>query len=465
MVFNSLEFAVFLAIVFPLYLVLPRRGQNLMLLAASYVFYGMWDWRFLGLLIASTAVDFLCGLAIDREQREAHRRRWLWLSVAVNLSFLGFFKYFDFFAESLQRLLASLGIDAGLSTLGIYLPVGISFYTFQSMSYTIDVYRRQLPATRHPLDFALYVAFFPQLVAGPILRASYFMAQVLSPRRVTAEGVSEGTWLIFFGLFKKVFIADNLAPIVERIYAAPGEFSGPHVIIGIYAFAWQIYCDFSGYSDIARGLGKIMGFDIRLNFNLPYFARDPTDFWNRWHISLSLWLRDYLFNPLGGNRRRTLRNLVITMGLGGLWHGAAWHFVAWGLFCGCVLVVYRLVQGERRVKAPSRRRLVTEMIINFNWFCLSLILFRAASLGDFGLAMRQIATDWAFTWPVIRDGLLVFAYALPLFVMELFMFRTGDHMAVWRLPGWARVLLYTAMYFAITLGGALYGPQFYYFQF
>ena len=297
-----------------------------MLLVASYAFYGAWDWRFLGLIVLSTVVDYVVGMSLAATGDPRRRQFLVTASIVANLGILGLFKYAGFFAKSLVGLGASLGVEIPAFALDVVLPVGISFYTFQTLSYTIDIYRGTLKPTRRFLDFALFVAFFPQLVAGPIERASRLLPQVLQPRHVTWEKFGSGSWLILWGLFKKVVIADNLAFLVNAVYATDASPTGWQVVAGTVAFAWQIYCDFSGYSDIARGLARLMGFELMVNFNLPYAARSPADFWRRWHISLSTWLRDYLYIPLGGNQGgalRTYRNLGLTMLLGGLWHGAA----------------------------------------------------------------------------------------------------------------------------------------------
>ena len=269
MLFNSLEFAIFFPLVLGLYVCFRRRGQNLLLLAASYLFYGWWDWRFLSLIFVSTVVDYFCGRAIGATTEPKRRKRWLWLSVGVNLGILGFFKYFDFFASSLTDLLSLVGMRANPGTLNILLPVGISFYTFQTMGYTIDVYRGRMEPRRNFLDFALFVSFFPQLVAGPIERARVLLPQIENPRRITFAGLSDGVYLIAWGLFKKIFIADNLARYVDPVFTDAGPVQGAAVLLAVYAFAFQIYCDFSGYSDIARGCAKCLGFELMVNFNLP----------------------------------------------------------------------------------------------------------------------------------------------------------------------------------------------------
>ncbi|MEM7230001.1 MAG: MBOAT family O-acyltransferase, partial [Planctomycetota bacterium] len=346
MQFNSLHFAAFFALV--LTAVAASRShvrvRNCIILAASYYFYGSWDYRFLSLIVISTLIDYACGRMLNvrtmQDQPPARSRRdraVLAVSLCSNLGILGFFKYFDFFVTSTSAMLEELGVTVHVSTLNIILPVGISFYTFQTLSYTIDLYRGKVRTEDSLLNFAVYVAYFPQLVAGPIERARHLLPQVQSPHAVDWAQLNSGFFLIGWGLFKKVVIADNIAVIVDLVFASETN-TGLSTVLGVYAFAIQIYCDFSGYVDIARGAARCMGFDLMQNFNLPYFATNPSDFWRRWHISLSTWLRDYLYIPLGGSkcgRTRTYINLMLTMVLGGLWHGAAWTFVVWGIYLSC----------------------------------------------------------------------------------------------------------------------------------
>src|SRR3982751_809052 len=353
-VFNSLHFVWFFLVVYALYRVLPHRGQNWLLLVASYYFYAAWDYRFLGLLVASTLVDYTCGLALAAIRDQRRRRAVMWLSIGFNLTLLGFFKYFNFFADNLHVIFGALGWRLDFVMLRVLLPVGISFYTFVTMSYVIDVYRREITPSRNLLDFAVFVAYFPHLVAGPILRATKLLPQIATPRRITSMQIREGLWLIAWGFFQKIFVADNLAPIASRVFAPGAHETGINVLLGTYAFAFQIYGDFAGYSNIARGTSKLMGIELIENFRFPYLVRSAQDFWKHWHISLSTWLRDYLYIPLGGSRGsawRTRRNLLITMVLGGLWHGAAWTFVLWGLYHGVLLIAYR---GAERVSALHR---------------------------------------------------------------------------------------------------------------
>jgi len=473
MLFHSSTFAIFFALTYALYVSMRHRQQNVLLLAASYVFYGYWDWRFLSLLAASTLLDYFCALAIQGTEHRSARRRFLALSLCGNLGMLGFFKYAGWFAGSLQVLAASFGWHIDAFTLDVVLPVGISFYTFQTMSYVIDVYRRQMPATRNLLDFAVFVAFFPQLVAGPIERASSLLPQIQHPRRVTETPFYQGMWLVFLGLFKKVFIADNLAPIVDRTFAAGAAPSGVEVIVAVYAFAFQIYGDFSGYSDIARGISKLMGFELMVNFRLPYFARNPREFWRRWHISLSTWLRDYLYISLGGGRfgtGRTYVNLMLTMVLGGLWHGAAWTFVLWGFYQGLLLVAHRALSRatavvRRAFGIGERLWTVLSIVVTFQFVCLGWLIFRAESVGQIVRYLRSIG--FAFGDPAVISGDLarIAFYVLPLLVLQLYQEATGDLHAIDRLDWRVRGVVYFVMAVLLASGGASGGQEFIYFQF
>ena len=485
--FNSLYFAIFFAIVFSLTALLRNRvtPRNLVLLAASYLFYGWWDWRFLSLLWISTLFDYWCARVLDRrlegrepgtEARPRSDKAFLIASMALNLGFLGFFKYFNFFVDSAEASLAWMGFKAHLPTLKVILPVGISFYTFQSMSYVIDVYRGTMRAERSLLTFALYIAFFPQLVAGPIERATTLVPQLRRPNVITLPRVYSGAYLIAWGLIKKVVIADNVAHVADAAFAARNP-SGGTALLGIYAFAIQIYCDFSGYTDVARGAARAMGFELMRNFDLPYFATNPSDFWRRWHISLSTWLRDYVYIPLGGNRKgpaRTYVNLMLTMVLGGLWHGAAWTFVLWGAFHGLMLCVHRAAQPYLRrwvdPQGPFSRRAwyFVRAFLFFQLVCLGWLLFRAASMGQ---VVRMLAAIWhgatTIDPRVLGPGLLaVFvACAAVLLLVQLVQFVSKNHDVIWRLPVPVRAVLYAAGILAFVLFGEYGGESFIYFQF
>ncbi len=337
MLFNSIDFAIFLPVVFFLYWFLFNKNlkiQNFFLLVVSYIFYGWWDWRFLSLIVFSSFVDYLTGIKLDSETNIKKRRLYLSISILVNLGFLGFFKYYNFFVDNLIESFRLFGKELEIGTLKIILPVGISFYTFQTMSYTIDVYRQKLKPTRNIIDFFTYVSFFPQLVAGPIERATHLLPQFYKKREFTHEQGSEGLKLILWGLFKKMVIADTCAQYANTIFSQHETLAGTTLILGSIYFAFQIYGDFSGYSDIAIGTGRLFGFNLMTNFRTPYFSRDIAEFWRRWHISLSSWFRDYLYIPLGGskvNRARVIRNTFIIFIVSGFWHGANWTFIVWGL--------------------------------------------------------------------------------------------------------------------------------------
>lgn len=401
MLFNSFFFWVFFLVVWALYWRLSHRGQNLLLLVASYYFYGCWDWRFLGLIFATTTWDFFLARWIAATEAPGKRKALLALAITVSLSVLGFFKYYGFFAQELATWMTSLGLSPLLPTLQIVLPVGISFMTFQSLSYTIDVYKREIQPARHFIDFALYIAFFPQLVAGPIERAKTLFPQVIKPRRWQPQLFAEGLHDIVLGLFQKVVVGDNMAVLANCVFSTPtNELTGTEVLLGIYAFAFQIYGDFAGYSSMARGVAKWLGFELMLNFRNPYFAVDPSDFWRRWHISLSQWLRDYLYIPLGGNRGgslRTNRNLMITMLLGGLWHGANWTFIVWGALHGLLLCGYRSVVPHVPDSQLTWTGRLGRMLLMFHLVCLGWLLFRAESISQAAAMLGQLVTTIGVT--------------------------------------------------------------------
>ncbi|MBL7009433.1 MAG: MBOAT family protein [Planctomycetes bacterium] len=390
MLFTEFRFLPFFLLVFGLHWSLRRdRARKAWLLLASYAFYAAWDWRFLSLILISTAVDSLAGLRIHA-CREAGRpgRGWLLASLVANLGLLGFFKYFGFFVASGVEFLGWLGIPATAPALSIVLPVGISFFTFQTMSYSLDIYRGRLEPTRSALDLALFVAFFPQLVAGPIVRAADFLPQLRAPRRWAGVEVQAALMLFLSGYIKKACISDNLAPAVDAYFDAPAAFDALSAWLATLGYAVQIYCDFSGYSDMAIACAALLGYKLALNFDFPYFAVSIQDFWRRWHISLSTWLRDYLYISLGGNRGSRLyqyRNLMLTMLLGGLWHGAAWTFVVWGGLHGLALVLHR--EWARRVGALPGMAIVGPLL-TFWFVCVCWIFFRAASFGDAWTTLR-----------------------------------------------------------------------------
>lgn len=467
MLFNSFDFLIFLVFVFAVQLVLPKRPRNVFLLAASYFFYGCWDWRFLGLMLLSTVIDFHCSREIAESSDRGRRKRFLAVSVAANLAILGFFKYFNFFADSLQTLAQSGGLTLSRWTLEIVLPVGISFYTFQTMSYTIDVYRGDMKRLAGFLDFALYVSFFPQLVAGPIERGARLAPQIEEGRRTSWNGVQDGAWLILKGLFKKAVIADNMAPIVERVFADGASLTGPEILLGVYAFAFQIYGDFSGYTDIARGVGRLMGYDLMLNFRLPYLATSPSDFWKRWHISLSSWLRDYLYIPLGGSRGSslfTMRNLLLTMLLGGLWHGAAWNFVIWGAYHGVLLILFRRFVSATEPDFGTWRW-CTRVFAMFHLTCLGWLIFRVNSVAQLGQMFSQLTTGWILNETTAQFGWMLILLCLPLMLVHLLQERAKDLDLLRKVSLIPRTAVYTVALISILALGSFGGHEFIYFQF
>ncbi|MDP6882854.1 MAG: MBOAT family O-acyltransferase, partial [Rhodospirillales bacterium] len=393
MLFHSLQFAVFFPIVYGLYLVLPHKLQNRMLLVASYVFYGAWDWRYLGLILVSTVTDYLCGLGIAASEDNRKRKALVTVSLVVNLSMLGVFKYYDFFATSFQDFMGAFGLAVHPYFLNVALPIGISFYTFQTLSYTIDTFRGKVVAERNFFDFALYVSFFPQLIAGPIERGTRLLPQILKPRTLTPEKVYRGAYLFFWGMFLKVFIADNMAKIVDPVFAAAGPYEGASVLLAVYAFSIQIYCDFAGYSFMAIGLGLAMGIDLMENFRRPYFSKSIADFWRRWHISLSSWFRDYVFSPYYIYMERSpmfsrlpmkvrhgvafFVTLVVVEFLLGMWHGAAWNFGFFGIYHALMIWAYYTIR-----KHWDRMHVFVQMILTFHLACGGWLIFRATSMGQ-----------------------------------------------------------------------------------
>ncbi len=395
MLFNSIEFAIFLPIVFAIYWSIGSRHvrrQNLALLIASYFFYGWWDWRFLGLIAFSTIVDFLVGKKLEQTTGQKKRKTLLYISLASNLGLLLFFKYYNFFIDSFVDAFTFFGINFSPSHLHIVLPVGISFYTFQTLSYTIDVYQKKIKPTTDWIAFSAFVSFFPQLVAGPIERAANLLPQFQKNRKFDTEKAKDGLRQILWGLFKKIVIADTCAIYANDIFSNPDSYSAPALWLGAIYFAFQIYGDFSGYSDIALGLARLFGFELMKNFNLPYFSRDIAEFWRRWHISLSSWFKDYLYIPLGGSRgglKKTLRNVLIIFLISGLWHGANWTFVVWGgvhaLFFIPLLVLKRNRKHLGKIAEDSLLPSLSEayqISLTFLQVLIAWVFFRAANIKE-----------------------------------------------------------------------------------
>lgn len=522
MIFSNPEFFAFIAIFLVFYYAARDRlsAQNALILVGSYIFYGWWDPRFLLLIGISTGADYIAGFGARGEQiravhlgkvsgfivglvvllvalsgsssdfliaggagflallfaavqlairlpEEPRRKFFLWFSVIVNLGILGFFKYFNFFTANFEQLLNSVGFEADFFTVNVLLPVGISFYTFQTMSYSIDIYRGKMEPTSNFIRFAAYVSFFPQLVAGPIERASNLLPMFDRKRNVSWDDLSSGLMLFLWGFYKKTVVADNLAPIADRVFANPSA-DPAEIMAGVLAFTFQIYGDFSGYTDMARGVARMLGFDLMLNFNMPYFSRTPSEFWERWHISLSSWLRDYLYIPLGGNRSgaiMTYRNLMLTMLIGGLWHGAAWTFVLWGFLHGLILIIARLARLEAVLANHSVGTVQGFAIhslaatVMFVLVVIAWVPFRATGMTETVYIVQNFFAN-------VPTGLgdVVF-FAGPLIVLELITRLRGE-MTPWsNMNNWLRFTLVLFLLYSALLLRASESPAFIYFDF
>jgi alginate O-acetyltransferase complex protein AlgI len=492
MLFNSPTYLVFFVAVFCLYWAVRRRvAQNVLLLVAGYVFYGTWSWKFLLLLWFSTLLDYTCGRLIGSAPTQARRRAVLIASAIINLGLLAVFKYLGFFVQQAAELLQALGLQPHFPVLQVVLPVGISFYTFQSLSYVIDTYRGKVQPERNLLDYAVYVAFFPQLVAGPIERATRLLPQLKQPRVFSGAAVESGVQLMVWGIFKKVVIADNLSPYVDAVFGHPGGYSPLTLFTATVFFAFQIYCDFSGYSDTARGTARTLGIELMVNFDLPYFSRTPVEFWRRWHISLSQWFQDYLYYPLAlyyvrkGGWGSKYRAHLISMGLIGLWHGASWTFVVFGLYWGLAIAGY-LYLSERYEGLPENHALVRlgesawlarwqpllSTVGMFAIACIGWILFRAKTLGDFWTVLSGMIVPVGHESLLrleVLDVRLLWALVLSLWATEL-IYRNGPRLVAAATGGAFRRLAWRyAMVCTIVLSyvAAQHGhaQPFIYFQF
>lgn len=415
MLFNSIDFAIFLPLIFLLYWFITNRNlklQNVLIVVASYVFYGWWDWRFLSLIIFSTLVDYTVGVYLGKETSYSKRKVLLWTSIIVNLGFLGFFKYYNFFLDNFITAFSFFGHPIGARSLNIILPVGISFYTFQTLSYSIDVYRKKLEPTKDFIAFSAFVSFFPQLVAGPIERATNLLPQFYKKRTFNYNKAVDGLRQILWGLFKKMVIADNCAVIVNTIFDNHQDYSGSTLVLGAVFFAFQIYGDFSGYSDIAIGTARLFGFNLMQNFAFPYFSRDIAEFWRRWHISLSTWFRDYLYIPLGGSRgtkNKVIRNVFVIFIVSGFWHGANWTFIVWGALNAIYFLPLLLFNKNRNhievvashKKWPSLKALLN-ILLTFGLTTLAWIFFRAANISHALQYIKGICNSSLFSIPEVR---------------------------------------------------------------
>lgn len=546
MLFNSTTYFIFLPIVYFLYVILPSRMQNFLLLAASYVFYAWWDVRFLSLVIISTAINYCCGIAIGKGQINAKDRLisstfvifvcllsivipwnniftiqnigsstlggsvWVgskdsWIifiaiclatilcnliyskivlfeenkkkllfvtfGVAANLFILGFFKYYNFFTENIELLLKGLSFEPARFHLNIILPIGISFYTFKGISYVIDVYRGSVAPEKQHINFALFIGFFPALLAGPLDRAKDLLPQFSVTRKFNSSNILAGLHLFLYGLFKKVVIADGVVRTVNSVFGSSGQVSWIDVVVASILFTIQIYCDFSGYTDMARGTAKFFGIDLAINFNLPYFSKNPREFWTRWHISLSTWLRDYLYIPLGGNRNgksRTYCNLMITMALGGLWHGAAWNFIFWGLYHGFLLCIHRAITSVKDF-TQTRWSIITnaiKIVFFFAVTCYGWLLFRAESIAQITNFTSVLIFDFGnMDFGAMRPRAAVILGLPILLFIELIEYNAVNKKFYERLPIPAWTATYALMIFSLLLGMSNESAQFIYFNF
>ncbi|MAQ40102.1 MAG: membrane-bound O-acyltransferase family protein [Mesonia sp.] len=479
MLFNSIDFAIFLPIVFTLYWVLRNqlKLQNLLIVIASYIFYGMWDWRFLFLILFSTVVDYTMGILIEKNDSKNKKKLFLWISILVNLGFLGYFKYSNFFLENFVQAFSFLGQDLKFRGLEIVLPVGISFYTFQTLSYTIDVYRKKLSPTKDFIAFSAFVSFFPQLVAGPIERATHLLPQFYRKRKFDYKLAVNGMRQILWGLFKKVVIADNCAQFANQIFNNYEDYSGSTLILGAVFFTFQIYGDFSGYSDIAIGISRLFGFDLMRNFAYPYFSRDIAEFWRRWHISLSTWFRDYLYIPLGGSRGgmwMKIRNTFIIFLVSGFWHGANWTFIIWGAL-NALYFLPLLLGGKNRnhlevvaydKSLPSFKEIL-QIGVTFGLTVFAWIFFRAENLGHAFGYISRIFHKTIFSVPaIVKDCKQILILLIFFLIIEwlgrrkhfALEFEKGDH----RFLKWT---LYSLIVLLIGLFMQTEETPFIYFQF
>ncbi|UTW63225.1 MBOAT family protein [bacterium SCSIO 12741] len=487
MLFNSIDFAIFLPIVFALYWFATQKNlrlQNLLIVAASYVFYGWWDWRFLSLIIFSTIVDYTIGIKLKEEENQTKRKALLWTSILVNLGFLGFFKYYNFFQDNFISAFSFFGSEIKPNSLNIILPVGISFYTFQTLSYTIDVYKRKLEPTKDFIAFSAFVSFFPQLVAGPIERATNLLPQFYAKRTFDYSKAVDGMRQILWGLFKKVVIADSCAEYANLIFNNSTDYSGSTLALGAFLFAFQIYGDFSGYSDIAIGTSRLFGFNLMRNFAFPYFARDIAEFWRRWHISLSTWFRDYLYIPLGGSRGGTMmqvRNTFIIFIVSGFWHGANWTFIAWGTLNAIYFLPLLLTKNNRNhIEIVAQGRLLPSlrdlafMLITFGLTVFAWIFFRAENMGHAFQYIQDLILGLTDKEAYLQTLDLVVSkirYAFPLMMMGFILIewlgRDGQYAIENMTKKWKIPFRY-AFYYGILLAVFWFGgkeQEFIYFQF
>lgn len=483
MLFNSIDFAIYLPIVFVLYWFVANKNlklQNFLIVVASYLFYGWWDWRFLFLILFSTIVDYTVGEKLRNEEHQFKRKMLLWTSILVNLGFLGFFKYYNFFLDNFIAAFSFFGTEIKANSLNVILPVGISFYTFQTLSYTIDVYKRKLEPTKNFIAFSAFVSFFPQLVAGPIERATHLLPQFYKKRTFDYSKAVDGMRQILWGLFKKIVIADNCAEFANQIFNNSADMSGSTLFTGALFFTFQIYGDFSGYSDIAIGTSRLFGFDLMRNFNFPYFSRDIAEFWRRWHISLSTWFRDYVYIPLGGSRGGTwmkIRNTFVIFMVSGFWHGANWTFIMWGAL-NAVYFLPLLVTNTNRKNLgivahgkllPNFKELF-QMLVTFGLTVFGWIFFRAENIHHAWVIISKIFSLSLFEIPYFsgRGRALTTIIILVIFLLIEWQGRDGEYAIShignnWRRP--LRWVFYSLIIFSIGMFMPTFESPFMYFQF
>jgi D-alanyl-lipoteichoic acid acyltransferase DltB (MBOAT superfamily) len=478
MLFNSIDFAIFLPIVFILYWFVANNNlklQNSLIVAASYLFYGWWDWRFLSLIFCSTIIDYSIGRKLKTEENQNKRKVLLWTSILMNLGFLGFFKYYNFFLDNFISAFSFFGTEINIQGLNIILPIGISFYTFQTLSYTIDVYKRNLEPTKNFIAFTAFVSFFPQLVAGPIERAANLLPQFYKKRQFDYSKAVDGMRQILWGLFKKVVIADNCAEYANQIFNSSSDMNGSTLLLGAIFFTFQIYGDFSGYSDIAIGTSRLFGFNLKQNFAFPYFSRDIAEFWRRWHISLSTWFRDYLYIPLGGSRGGTwmkVRNTFIIFIISGFWHGANWTFIVWGALNAVYFLPLLLTNNNRNnLETVAQGKILPSikelsfMLLTFGLTVFAWIFFRANNITHAVSYISEIFSSSLFTVPQIRASNLILL--IVIFVFVEWLGRNGQYALSNLGLKWKRSVRY-AMYYSIIIAIFWFGgkeQQFIYFQF
>ncbi len=480
MLFNSYEYLLFFPIVFLLYWYAFQRNlktQNAFILLASYVFYGWWDWRFLGLIAFSSVVDFICGLKIGEAQDTFKRKLYLGISLGVNLGLLGFFKYFNFFIDSTVQLINTMGFQANSYSLQLILPVGISFYTFQTMSYTIDIYRRQMVPTKDAVAFFAYVSFFPQLVAGPIERAANLLPQFFKKRAFDYNLAMDGMRQILWGLFMKVVIADNCAVFVNQAFRNPESQPASNLLIGAVFFSFQIYGDFGGYSNIAIGTGKLLGFKLMQNFAFPYFSRDIAEFWRRWHISLSTWFRDYVYIPLGGSKGskyQSLRNIFIIFLVSGFWHGANWTFILWGgIHAALFIPLYLFGMNRVNIGVVSENKPLPsfyelgQMAVTFSLVTVGWIFFRSPDLASAGGYIQNLFETSIFQKPQMDIRVYLFLCWVMIFIGLEWMGRREEY-AIQKMAFTRPAIIRFGLYYGLVMAVFLFArkeQEFIYFQF